>query len=266
MTRIPPGDPIECPSARRLIDAYLFDELADADSERLALHVRGCVGCSALLGGSARVLGLLAALPVPEPTPHFDERVIVAAIADRRRRHEHRSWLADLRVQVLRGAMRTTGTLVATIVTVALLGGAFVFAVGGFIAQTAQNLPPGGTVGSEVTPTPAPTPVRTAAPTATPGTGNPTPAGVAVTQQPTTPPAPSPTPTASAEPTVAASPSPSPSPIVTPEPTPAPSATATPEPTPTPSPTDKPKRTPPPSASPSPTPSPAPTSAPLTSP
>ena len=35
--------------------------------------------------------------------------------------------------------MRTTGTLVVTIVTVALLGGAFVFAAAGFIAQTAQE-------------------------------------------------------------------------------------------------------------------------------
>lgn len=263
MTRFTDGpEPeLDCVAARRLIDAYLLDELAEADGRRLAGHLRDCPACSAELGGSTRLIGLLAALPTPAPAPDLDERVILAAIADRRRRHAHRSWLADLRVQVLRGAMRTTGTLVVTVVTVALLGGAFVFAASQFVAQL-PAFTSRATIAPEVTPTLAPTPEQTAVPTATPRPGTPTPAGVVAT--PRTEPTPAPTP----EPTPAPSPTPAPTPAptqaATPEPTPEP--TASPEPTPTPVPTEKPRRTPPPSASPSPSDSAAPSATPTPSP
>lgn len=244
--------PPECLAARPLIDAYLVDELSDADGARLAAHLRTCAACSAELGGATRVIGLLAALPEPEPSPDLDERIILSAIADRRRRHDHRSWLADLPVLIVRGAARTTGTLVVTVVAVALLGGAFVFAAAGFIAQTAQNLPPDGTVAPEVTSTPAATRAGTTAPTASPITGTPTPVVIFVTPPPTEPPAvatAAPTPTPTVEPTP--EPTPAPTQVATPEPTAEPTASPEPTPSPTPSPTDK-RRTPPPSASPSP--------------
>ena len=83
--------------------------------------------------------------------------MILAAIAARGRRHEHRSWLGDLRRQILRGAIRTTGTLVATVVTVALLGAAFVFAA----SYLGAKLPPftaSVTNSPATTPTPVPSP------------------------------------------------------------------------------------------------------------
>jgi len=247
--------PPACLAARPLIDAYLVDDLGDADGRRLADHLRGCAACSAELGGATRLVNLLAALPAPEAAADLDERLILAAIADRRRRHEHRSWLADLPTLIFRGAARTTATLVATIVTVAILGGAFVFAVSGFIAQTTQNLPPGGTVEPEVTPTLAPTPNIAAAPTKTPAAASPTPA-VAVTPVPTPPPTATPTPAATPTPTP--EPTPAPTPVATAQPTAGSTASPEPTPSPTPIPTEKPRRTPPPTASPSPSDSPVP--------
>ncbi len=222
-------------------------------------HVKGCPACAAEIGGSTRVLGLLGSLPTPRSLPDLDERILVAAFEDRRRRHEHRSWLVDLRTQVLRGAMRTTGTLIVTIMTVALLGGAFVFAASQVVAQ----LPPFQPV-ARATLTPVPTltlaPV-TAAPTAAPATPTATPrpttgASATPTAEPTAKPTPSPTPS----PTPRSRPSPSPTggahrhAHATAEPTPTATAEPTPTPTPSASPTDKPKRTPPPSAEPSPSP------------
>ncbi|MBF6604781.1 MAG: zf-HC2 domain-containing protein [Chloroflexi bacterium] len=246
--------PIDHVAARRLIDAYLVDDLDAAGATRLAAHLHGCPACAAELGGSTRVLALLATLSTPRPTPDLDERILVAALADRARRHEHRSWLSDLRTQVLRGAMRTTGTVVVTIVTVALLGGAFVFAA----TWVGSNLPrfaSSDTIRPVATPTLTPTQTAqsTPAPITTPRV---TPAASAtpVPAAPTASPAPTPTPSASPSPSATPTPSPTPTPTPTPSPTigpsPTPTATATPTPTPTPSPTVKPRRTPPPSASP----------------
>jgi len=253
----PHGDhALDCARARELIDAFLLDELEPADAARLAAHVKGCPTCAAEIGGSTRVLGLLGSLPTPRPMPDLDERILLAAFEDRRRRHEHRSWLSDLRTQVIRGAMRTTGTLIVTIVTVALLGGAFVFAASQMVAQ----LPPFQPVARATLP-PVATPTLTpasAAPTAAPGTATATPrptSGVSATPSPeptpvpTLSPEPSPTPELSASPTPSEEPSASPSPTV--EPTPTATPEPTPSPTPSPSPTDK-RRTPPPSFSPSP--------------
>jgi hypothetical protein len=247
-------EPLEHAHARRLIDAYLTDELAPLDAERLAAHVEACPACQAELGGATRLLALLGSLPVAPATPDVDERILLAAIRDRDRRHEHRSWLSTLPILVFRGAVRTTGTLVVAIVTVALMGGAFVLAAG-FITQVALAPDTRATLPPDMTPTPAPTLVQTAVP----ATSHPV-----VTTQPTAAPTPEPTPAPTAPP----EPTPEPTPVVTatPEPTPAPTPEATaeptPEPSPTPVPTEKPRRTPPPSASPSPTPSPAPTETP----
>jgi hypothetical protein len=261
---------VDCETARPLIDAYLLAELNDADGRRLANHVRTCVGCAAELGGATRVVGLLATLPTPNPAPDLDERIILAAIADRQHRHEQRSWLSGLPALVLRGAMRTTGTLIVTVVAVALLGSVFVFAASGFIAQTAQLFPPSGTVAPEVTPTLAPTHEQTAAPTASPTQETPEPVVVV--------PTPSSTPEATVAPTASPSLSPSPTVVATPEPTPTPtpsestepsptpSATAEPTPTPTPIPTEKPRRTPPATPTPSPSNPLAPETAPTASP
>lgn len=246
-----PGKPLDCASAQHLIDAFLLDELAAGSGAALRAHLAGCVACTTELGGATRLIQLLADLPAPMPAPDLDERIILAAIADRQRRHERRSWLNDLPALVLRGAMRTTGTLVATVVSVALLGAAFVFAAGSLLTQAPQLGLGGATVAPEVTPTFTPTPVLTVAPTASPQ-ATPAPTVVSVT------PAPTPAPAATATP----APTPAPTPAATPAPTPAPTAPA--EPTPTP--TEKPKRTPPPSASPSPSDSAAPSPAPTPSP
>ncbi len=263
MSHPPVGrDPLEHAQARHLIDAFLVDELAGPDAARLAAHVKDCPACAAELGGATRLLALLGSLPTPAPAPDLDERILTAALRDRARRHEHRSWLADLRTQIFRGAVRTTGTLVVTIVTVAVLGGAFVLAVG-YIGQVALAPQPRATVQPDMTPTPAPTLVVTAVPATPPPTAAPTPAptsGPVVTAEPTA--APTATPELTPEPTPA--PTETPAPTITPAPTPSPSATAepTPTPSPTPVPTEKPRRTPPPSPSPSPTPTPTPSAAP----
>lgn len=248
----PHGDlALDCARARDLIDAFLLDELEPADAARLAAHVKGCAACAAEIGGSTRVLGLLGSLSTPRPTPDLDERILAAAFEDRRRRHEHRSWLSDLRTQVLRGAMRTTGTLIVTIMTVALLGGAFVFAASQVVAQLPAFQPP-----ARATLTPVPTltlaPV-TAAPTVAPATPTATPRpSTGASATPTAEPTPAPTlsPEPSATPELSASPSPSEAPSASPspsvEPTPSPTVEPTPTPTPSPTPTDK-RRTPPPS-------------------
>ena len=243
------GQPIDHVAARRLIDAYLVDELAEADAARLADHLRGCPACAAELGGSTRLIGLMAGLRAPAPTADLDERIILSAIADRRTRHERHSWIADLRVQILRGAMRTTGTLVATVVMVALLSVSFAFAAANIgpkiVSFAVQPFQPPATVTPTVTPTHVPT-VTPTEPVATDTPGQPTPTARPATPKPTVATTPAPTP----EPTPEATPTPSPTPEATPEPTPTssvePTASPTPTdtPTPSPTPTEKPKRTP----------------------
>ena len=124
---------------------------------------RPAPACQAELGGATRLLALLGSLPVAPATPDVDERILLAAIRDRDRRHEHRSWLATLPTAIFRGAVRTTGTLVVAIVTVAFLGGAFVLAAG-YITQVAFAPDTRATLAPDMTPTPAPTLVQTAAP------------------------------------------------------------------------------------------------------
>ena len=255
-------------ATRPLINAYLLGDLSDVDDRRLADHVRGCAACAEELRGVTKVIGLLNGLPTPEPTPGLDERIILAALEDRRRRHEQVSWRADLPRLIFRGAARTTGTLVVTILSVALLGGAFVFAAAGFITQTAQIRPPDGTVRPEVTPTLAPTPELTAAPTASPAQGTPAPVVIVVTPVPTVEPTLEPTSEATPTPTPTPTPTVSATPSATPELTPEPTASAepTPTPTPTPEPTEEPKRTRPPTPTPTPTPTPSSTATPTTLP
>ncbi|MBA3876450.1 MAG: hypothetical protein C0498_05865 [Anaerolinea sp.] len=242
MKPIGPGLPLDCASAGRLIDAFLLGTLDAASATALRGHVADCLACSVELRGFTGLIELVATLPAPVASPDLDERLILAAIADRRRRHEHRSWLQDLPRLVFRGAMRTTGTLVLTLVSVALLSAALVFAAGNFFAGTALLPTPGATVTPEVTPTLAPTPQQSAPPTDSP-TG--TPGQVAVSATPTPTPAPTleptpaPTPAATAEPTIGS----------------APTAEPTLEPVPTPAPTDKPRRTPPPAPTDTPAPS-----------
>ena len=258
----------DCAAARNLIDAYLVDELDERGAVALADHVRGCAACSAELGGATRLIDLLGSLPAPAASPDLDERIVLAAIADRGQRTHHVApWWAGLPAQIARGTMRTTGTLVATLVLVALLGGAFAFAAAGFIARTATDLVGRDTVPTVTTPTQAPT-SNTAAPTATPDEGTSQPAALPVSPEPTEAPTDTPTvePTATPEPT----PEPSLEPTATPEPSiaatpePKPTSTVTPAPTPepSPSPTVKPRRTPPPSPTPSSTPSVAPSESP----
>lgn len=256
MTNPHVGHALDCARARTLIDAFLLDELGPADAARLAAHVKGCASCTAEIGSSTRVLGLLGSLPVPRPTIDLDERILLAALHDRERRHAQRFWLSDLRTQVLRGAMRTTGTLIVTILSVALLGGAFVFAASQFVVPVITANFPRATIAPVATPTTSVPAAQTAEPS-TIATSRPSPA-ISPSPEPVVTPAP----TLTAEPSVSIEPSPSatpePTPTPTPEPTaePTPSATAEPTPTPepTPAPTEKPRRTPPPSASPTPTP------------
>jgi len=258
VTNPPVSDALDCARAGALIDAFLLDELEPANAARLAAHVKGCAACTAEIGGSTRVLGLLGALPTPRPTADLDERILLAALEDRRRRGAQHSWLWDLRTQVIRGAMRTTGTLIVTILTVALLGGAFVFAASQVVAQLPVFAPaPRVTLPPVATAT---LPAVSAAPTAAPGTTSPTAhptPGAAATPAPEPSATPAPSPEPSASPAPSPSPSPSVEPSASPSPSvePSPSATAQPTPTPTPSPspspTDK-RRTPPPSATPSP--------------
>jgi hypothetical protein len=225
--------PLDCASAQPLVDVLLLEGLDPASAAALEIHLSGCASCSAELRGMARLIELMAVLPEPAAAPDLDQRVLLAAVAARQKRHEHHSWLQDLPRLVVRGAMRTTGTLVLTLVSVALLGGAFVFAAGTFLAQTALAPGPGATVTPEVTPTLTPTPQVTAAPTRVP-----TEAPVVVAASAI------PTPEVTVAPTAAPTPAPT---VLTVAASPAP----TPEPTPTP--TDKPRRTPPPTPAPSPT-------------
>jgi hypothetical protein len=239
------GYAMDCARARVLIDAFLLDELGPANAARLAVHVKSCAACTAEIGGSTRVLGLLGSLPMPRPTPDLDERILMAALGDRARRHDHRSWLADLRTQVLRGAMRTTGTLVITILSVALLGAAFVFAASQFV-NSFPGLSGDASIPAVATPTTSVPAAQTAEPSMV-ATPRPSPV-VSTTPVPVITPDP-----ATAEPAFTPVP-----PESTPEPTisvePLPSATAEPTPPPTPSPTEKPRRTPPPPADPTPSP------------
>ena len=244
-----PRGPLDHADARRLIDAFLVDDLLAQEAARLAAHVKECPACAAEIGGTTRLLALLGSLPTPPPAPDLDERIYAAAVADRARRHDHRSWLANLKTQVFRGAIRTTSTLMVAVVTAALLGGAAVLAA----AYFTQSAPPHVTVAPDMTPTPAPTMIRSTAPAETPPAVVATPAPTA---KPVATPAPTPVPTASPAATATPTATPAPSPSATAEPSP------TPTPSPTPSPTEKPRRTPPPSASPSPTPTPTPTVAP----
>jgi hypothetical protein len=248
-------EPLDHAGARRLIDAFLVDDLLEQDASRLAAHVKGCPACAAEIGGTTRLLALLGSLPTPPPAPDLDERIYAAAIADRARRHDQRSWLQNLQTQVFRGAVRTTGTLVVAIVTVGLLGGAAVLAAA-LLTQPVPPPSPRATVVPSMTPTAAPSiaqPTLSAAPSV-----KETPPAVVVTPVPTpkpvVTPAPSPSPSPSASPAASAQPSASPSP--------SPSASAEPSPTPTPSPSPSPTKRPRPSPSPSPTPTPAPSQAP----
>jgi hypothetical protein len=258
-----------CDRARHLIDAFLTDDLSESDARSLAAHVRTCAACAAEMRGASTLVQLASSLPDVVPTPDFDERIYTAAIADRARRHEHRSWLGDLWTQMFRGAVRTTGTLALTIGIVLALGAAFVFAATTLVASLPQvvvraTLPPTQAPASEPAPTDTPTPAPSAEPTdepviVTPATEEPTPV-VLPTERPTpvvtAEPTPRVTPTPEPTPEITPTPQPTPEPTATPAPSVEPTATPSPEPSPSPSPTEKPLRTPtpPPSEGPSPSP------------
>ena len=255
----PLGRPQSDHAARRLIDAYLLDELDEANARRLAEHVRDCPSCAAELGGTTRLIELLRTLPEPQPSADLDARIISAALADRRLRIERRPWYSGLPRQVFRGAMRTTGTLVATVVAVALIGGAFVFAASSFILPLPPSSPEYGACYSPARGDADVRADRASSQRRAHGgahlgdlvdagascgladeSANRSPdAGAHRNRAPTAPPLPTEVPTASPEP--AETPAlavASPEPTITPEPsataTPEPSATATPEPTPEP--------------------------------
>src|SRR5487761_2019288 len=206
-----PRGPLDHAGARRLIDAFLVDDLLAQEAVRLAAHVKECQACAAEIGGTTRLLALLGSLPTPPPAPDLDERIYAAAVADRARRHDHRSWLSNLKTQVFRGAIRTTSTLMVAIVTVALLGGAAVLAAA-LLTQPAPPPSPRATVAPVMTPTPAPTMVRSTAPAETPP-------AVVTTPAPTAKPVatPAPTPVPSASPTATATPTATPAPRPPPE-------------------------------------------------
>jgi hypothetical protein len=246
-----------CEHARALIDRFVLDELSTVDARTLADHVRGCVACTAELAGASFLIELLATLPAVAPAPNFEARVLAAAVADRQRRSgEH--GLASLWRQIWRGAMRTSGTLVVTLVVVALLSAAFVFAASNVVHDLGQVV---GLV--PATPHPAatllrsPTPPAVAAvapPTSAPITPSPTPAPTAppteraaATPTPSLTPAPSPSARVTPPPVVMAAPTAPPSAAPSANPTPAPSASSTP----------KPRRCPPGTACYSPSPSPS---------
>ncbi len=164
MTNPHVGHALDCERASSLIDAFLLDELEPADAVRLAAHVRGCAACTTEIGSSTLVLALIGTLPTARPTTGLDERIVLAALDDRVRRHAHRSWLSDLRTQVLRGAMRTTGTLIVTILSVALLGGAFVLAASEFVTKLPVFTGQSATIAPVATPTPTVQAAQTAEP------------------------------------------------------------------------------------------------------
>ena len=226
----------QCTSAHALIDAFVAEGLSRTDAIALSDHVRECTTCAARLGSVTRLADLLSSLPQVEPAPGFEARQLAAVLADRARRGEHRSWLSDLRIQIVRGAVRTTGTLAATVAAVALLGAAFVFAASNLFSGIAQVV------------LPAPHTPHATAPlvAAAPGTPSPAPTSpvVTITQTPTPTPVPTPAPT------------PIPTPLVTPSPVP---ATPTPQPTQQPTPTSA-LPTPAPTTGPTPTPTPEPSS------
>ena len=237
----------QCAAAHELIDAFVSEGLSSSDAAALSEHVRGCPACAARLGSVTRLTDLLASLPEVEPAPGFEARQLAAVLADRASRHEHRSWLAELRVQIVRGMLRTTGTLAATIAAVALLGAAFVLAASNLFSGIALPVLP--VAPPHATPTPAVPLVAAFPPTSSPSPAvTPTPVPTS-TPAPVATPAPTPQPTPAPTPTVEATPEPTPS--ATPAPTPiivvVPSAppSATPAPTPTPEPSsNKCRRTP----------------------
>ena len=262
-----------CDRARHFIDQYAVDELSATDARALASHVRTCAPCAAEMAGVTRLVGILSALSDVPATPDFEERILAAAFADRDRRHAKRTWIADLRVQLLRGTARTTGTLIATILAVALLGATFVFAAGNYFRLPFTG---GGSIPSVPTQSPAPADTGVPSPSsatvtdapvvvpATPSrTDTPTePPVIRVTPAPATvPPAVTPEPTPEITPEITPAPTPEPTVAPTEQPTPQPTATEQPSPTvspvesPTPEPsvTEKPRRTPPPSPTPTPT-------------
>jgi hypothetical protein len=251
-----------CERARALIDGFVQDELSADDARALADHLRGCAACTAEMASASRLIELLTSLPNVPPTPDFDERVLLASLEDRRRRHEHRNWLADLWTQILRGTVRTTGTFMATVLVVAII------AVGGVWA--ASNLVPG--FAQQVGLVPQPTPrhvaitLATSSPTATPAAKVSTaPHVVMITPKAAATPTPHPTQRPTPAPTPTLTPAPSPTPTATPAPTgivagptstPKPSPSASPTPTPAPSLTPMPRRCPPGAACSSPSPTP----------
>ena len=256
-----------CDQARRLIDLFELDELSPTRARLLSEHVQGCTACAAELGGVTRLIALIRGLPEPAPADDLDARILSAALAARRHRHEHRTWLRDLPRQIVRGALRTTGTVVLTVVAVSLVGGTFVYAAASFFAGQPLFVGAGDPTPTpsqtttvlviEPTPrviivTPEPTEAPTTVAPATPVPATPAPAA---TPSPTPPPTPTPEPTP--EPTAEPTPVPTASPTVKPtaEPTPTPSAEPTDTPEPSISPTPKPRRTPNPSPTPTPTPS-----------
>jgi hypothetical protein len=282
-----------CDRARVLIDQFVVDELRDADRAELAEHLRGCPACAAELGGTTRLLELLSSLPDVAPREGFDARILAAAIAERDRRQASHGWIRDLWTQAWRGAVRTTGTFLVSVVAITVLGVSFV--VG---AATIAHVPlpfvniipgpyttPGPTHSQEPAPSLAPS-----TPTVEPATPKPAPRsqqpGESVpvvvgpvivptpsnqpqatpTAAPTEAPTPTPTPTATPAPVT---PTPTEAPAVTPTPVPTETATPTPTPSPTPepaSPTPKPRRTQTPAPTPTPLPTAAPTPAPTPSP
>ena len=61
------GTPLDCASARVLIDAYLLGALEPASRAALRVHLAGCAECSLELRGFTSLVELMATMPSPSP-------------------------------------------------------------------------------------------------------------------------------------------------------------------------------------------------------
>lgn len=84
-------EPMKCEDCRELLTAIACGELNARDEQRARAHAEGCAACKAALGAFQHAIWAASELPLDEPSPALDERVMAAAAAALAKRTEPRA-------------------------------------------------------------------------------------------------------------------------------------------------------------------------------
>jgi anti-sigma factor RsiW len=88
---------MRCRKAQRLVSVNLDGQLDDAQRTALREHLAGCLACGRFADQVRGISDALSAMQVPEPRPHFTQRLLARLPDQQVERFSLREWSAALR-------------------------------------------------------------------------------------------------------------------------------------------------------------------------